>query len=134
LNIKWVERLTLPFRIEFPYSESLKKVLEDLAAARSASGFDPGKPPVIAGKVEMSVFNYWQDTLCIGTRDAFTGYQTLEARTRFFAGMFWTGCIGIVGGVVVLFHKFASGLPDRYIPLVLSIILVAVFGCFYLTV
>jgi hypothetical protein len=128
LPVKWVERLTPPFRLEFPYPDRLKKVLKELASNRKASDFDPERPPIITNDVEMSVFNYWKDTLCIGTHDAFAYYQTFEARTRFFAGMFWSGCIGTVGGTAVLFHRCVSDFPDKYIPLVLSVILVAVFG------
>lgn len=126
--VKWVERITPPFRIEFPYPEKLNNVIKELASNCKACDFELERSPIINNNVEMTVFNYWKDTLCIGAHDAFAYYQTFEARTRFFAGMFWSGCIGIVGGTAVLFFRGVSELPDKYIPFVLSVILVAIFG------
>jgi len=128
LPVKWVEQVTPPFRVEFPYPTKLKKALAELKADEKALCFNSEKPPCIGDAVEMSVFNYWKDTLCIEAHQAFAYYQTFEARTRFFAGMFWSGCIGVVGGIAVLRHTAANSLPDKSILLVLSLLIVAIFG------
>lgn len=47
LPVNLVESFIPPFRVKFPYSDNLKKVLETLAMSPSMTGFDPQKPPII---------------------------------------------------------------------------------------
>lgn len=128
LPVKWVEAVTPPFRTEFPYPQKLGKLLDNLKSGLKESEFNADGAPYIGDNITMSVFNYWKDTLCIEARQAFIYYQTFEARTRFFAGMFWAGCIGTVGGMPAFFHTAGDRLPDKSIILIFSLLIVAVFG------
>ena len=58
--------------------------------------------------------------------EGFRLYQSFEARSRFFAGMFWAGLFGIAGWVwLVIYSEMAR---DRWHLLIPSVILVIVFG------
>lgn len=126
--VKWAEKATPPFRLEFPYPLELQRVISELEKQKEASGFNPNKSLSISDDLKMSVFNYWKDKLCMKSPDGFSYYQSFEARTRYFAGMFWAGCIGVIGGLIIIFQIPNGSLDQKFGVLVLSIMIMVVFG------
>jgi hypothetical protein len=68
--------------------------------------------------------------LCLRAPTGFTFYQSFEARSRFFAGMFWAGMAGIGGGLYLV--GTVPRAPLSYAPalqmIVVSVTLVLAFG------
>jgi len=96
LNI--TERL-LPHAAAFPYALDLAKVFQ------VAQGRNDGDAPAIGadltGENLQIVFNLWKDSLALRHPEAFLLCQAEEARSRFFAGMFWAGFAGLVFSIAL---------------------------------
>lgn len=93
------ERLVAWRRERFPYATSLLGDISILREEAAAAGIDPTRLVTLQGGLSRVVFNYWKDVLAVRAPGALQYYEGFEARSRFFAGMFWAG----VGGLVVSF-------------------------------
>jgi hypothetical protein len=103
---KWAECLTSfgipPF---FPYKSVLEKMLANLENEEKASLIDKARLPDLS-EMSGTSFNYWKDALCVQAPDAFIYYQTYEARSRFYTGMFWAGAAGDLGSVFMAYSAY----------------------------
>ncbi len=127
LPVKWAEVMIPPFRNEFPYPSALSKVVEELTTHQKTALVDTKLLPEVGSQVPPSVYNYWKDYLCMNSVDGFSYYETFEARTRFFTGMFWAGCMGILCGIAILFKETNCGLVEQLAVLFTSILMVVLF-------
>lgn len=113
----------------FPYPKAMRCTLAELLKHREAS-----KHVVRIGKEDrpgiMAVFDYWKLVLCMREPRAFAYIQMLEARVRFFVGMFWAGIVGTGSAVVgaVVGSKSTDWLMAFACMFVLSGLITVVFG------
>lgn len=127
--VHWAESITRVGRSRFPYADVLRARLEQIEQESGPTGLNLNR---LVGNKDLStaIFNYWKDFLCVRSSEAFAYYQTFEARSRFFTGMFWAGAVGVVGGGAMLSQSYLSG--RSYILaaqlLVLSVSLIVAFG------
>jgi hypothetical protein len=110
MKVTLAERVSPPFTSSFPYSEDLERVLQGLHdnpaadvdkcfVRRLKAGIECSSLPCskaaprafVLDQMEAirteDLFNYWKDTLCIGSERGYEYYESYEARTRFSAGM-----------------------------------------------
>ena len=129
MPVQWAESITSRGRSNFPYPSILCGMIDQIAAERRASGLHPEHLPNV-GVLSTSTFNYWKDCVCIREPQAFVFYQSFEARSRFFAGMFWAGALGFAGSIYMAVRWHVQG--GSYLPaiqlLVLSLSLILAFG------
>jgi hypothetical protein len=117
---------------EFPYPDVLDGTIQQMAKESAACGIDALRLPRWKGSKGLSkaTFNYWKDVLCLRAPGAFAFYETFESRSRFFTGMFWAGCSGVLGAVSVLIRASNNGiwlLPALQL-LLISTVLIFAFG------
>lgn len=129
LPVRWADSVASFRRDEFPYPEMLARAVSIMQAECAACGIDPRLLPKWT-QLSAGTFNYWKDVLCLRAPTAFSFYQSYEARSRFFAGMFWAGMAGVVGGLcLVVSARFGQ---TSYTPafqlVVASLVLVVAFG------
>jgi hypothetical protein len=125
IPVDWADACTTLGRGKsFPYVQRLRHMRDRLIVERGVSNISEERLPDPAG-VSRITFNYWKDFLCIEAPAAFSFYETFEARSRFFAGMFWAGVAGLGGAVIAKISSISS--PSSQIA-VLSLTLVAAFG------
>lgn len=112
----------------FPYQESIKGIIDGIKCNPEASKINTEYIPDISKDMNIQIYNYWKDIVCIGSPEGFSNYQEFEARTRFFAGMFLAGLMGMLAALLAL---VIAGdifyMPAIYL-LILSIILSATYG------
>lgn len=123
LRVTWAERVSPPFRSDFPFPEKLRETLENLKTS-PATRLDATRIPDIRNGLSNDEFNYWKDVLCTKTKSGFEYYQTFESRVRFSAGMVWAGVIGVVVAVFMFFR--CPGVAWQM--LLVSITVYAAFG------
>ncbi|HSB68251.1 MAG TPA: hypothetical protein VLT62_02805 [Candidatus Methylomirabilis sp.] len=131
MPVQWAESVTAFGRkhSRFPYSLELVDLLQRLDAQSGATDLEAKGLPKFT-ELTAGVFNYWKDFLCIKAPEGFVYYQTFEARSRFYTGMFWAGVAGVAGFIVMLglWGKGGISLVPATQLLVLSVILVVAFG------
>ena len=126
LPVKWVERIIPPFKSVFPATEKIIEFRHVLRENPAAFHHDLTDLPEVPEIIPMAVFNHWKNLVCMNSSEGFRLYQSFEARSRFFAGMFWAGFFGIAGWVwLVVYSEMVQGRWHLLIP---SVILVIVFG------
>ncbi len=123
LKVKWAEKVSPPFRSDFPYQDELKIALETLKKSQAIK-VDTTKFPDLSGGVSEDVFNYWKDVLCAKSDKAFDYYESFETRARFSAGMVWAGVVGMIASLSMLFRCVTVG----WQLLVLSLVVYIAFG------
>lgn len=129
LPVRWAEMVITRRLSKFPYLELLERAVIRMKSEAGATNVKPERLPVLDG-FSSEGFNYWKDAICIHAPGAFAYYQTFEARTRFFTGMFWAGAVGVIGSIAMFAQTWRS---DGYLApsielAVISIALVAAFG------
>lgn len=80
----------------FPYERTVKKMFDSIKSNPQLTNIDSHVVPDLSDGLPKHVYNCWKDIVCVCSPEGFAYYQEFEARTRFFAGMFLAGCIGIV--------------------------------------
>lgn len=129
MPVHWAEIVATFRGSEFPYPDVLKKMLDQMKNEATASHLNPDLLPTLQG-VSSHTFNYWKDMLCIRAPEAFSFYQTFEARSRFFTGMFWAGLVGLVSSLIMSIKIITQQYPitPAIHLLFLSVPLIIAFG------
>lgn len=129
LPVRWADSVASFRRDDFPYPAMLARAVAIMKTEYAACGIDPRLLPEWT-HLSAGTFNYWKDVLCLRAPAAFSFYQSYEARSRFFAGMFWAGMAGVVGGLYLVVSARFEQTP--YTPalqlLIASVVLVVAFG------
>ncbi len=128
MRVRWVEYMIPPFKKSFPYDIKLIAELDELNKHYEATRHNPNNTPDLTDGLPMRVFNYWKDVLCIRSPQGFDYYQTFEAKSRYFASMFVSGLIGIIGALVLFLRADSSSCIIARQLFILSGILVLAFG------
>jgi hypothetical protein len=81
---------------EFPYGKEVKEMFDSIKTHHQLTYVETGLIPDLTNGLPKHVYNCWKDMVCVCSPEGFAYFQEFEARTRFFAGMFLAGCIGIV--------------------------------------
>jgi len=120
------------FRKEtFPFPDMLTSHLACLNKHSQATKHDPEKTPDISdlSKDELIVtFNYWKDVLSMECPEAFDYYQSYEAQTRYYAGIYFTSLIGLLGGISLVIRAGMLFYYPGFILIVTSFVLLLAFG------
>jgi hypothetical protein len=104
---RWAEYVISFGRSPFPYHSLLKDMLDQMEKEADASYLDKTQLPNL-NKMSSITFNYWKDVLCVQSPEAFSFYQTYEARSRFFTGMFWAGAAGFLGSMFMAYNAYLN--------------------------
>ncbi len=96
MPVQWAERLVSLGRSGFPFENKLRMMLDDIKRECKIGNFDPQHAPLVDERISPSTFNYWKDFLCARAPESFSYYQSFEARSRFYTGMFWAGAVGVL--------------------------------------
>ena|GEM_PF-4370950 len=113
----------------FPYPSAMQCTLNELVRHEEVRNdvvhFLPEEKPGI-----MAVFDYWKLVICNREPRAFAYIQSLEARVRFFVGMFWAGVLGAGSALVSVIagSKSADWVVASICLLTLSGLVTVVFG------
>ena len=114
---------------DFPYVTVLKRSLGKLKTCErnATSGILlPGKndPGAVAA------FDYWKHILALHAPPLFAIAEQLEARVRFFVGMFWAAAVGVTCAILTLVSlPPVTGFVDlRVIHLCMSAVMLLLFG------
>ena len=94
------------FGERFPYRRVLQDIFNDLQD-QGGRGSDVSVPD--NDERAMVVFDFWKVVLCMRSPHAFSFIQSLEARVRFFVGVFWAGCVGLAGAIVAISVSLSRG-------------------------
>jgi hypothetical protein len=89
---------------------------------RRGSTIKVRKPDVI----HKTIIKKWKHALCHRSPEAYTYFQTVEARSRFAAAMLWAGVLGVTGSVGYI-AVIGSSVAVSQLALV-SILLTVIFG------
>jgi hypothetical protein len=81
---------------EFPYGKTVKEMFDSIKTHHRLTHVETELIPELTNGLPKHVYNCWKDIVCVCSPEGFAFFQEFEARTRFFAGMFLAGCIGIV--------------------------------------
>jgi hypothetical protein len=133
-SVYYTEFLTPPklfHKDTFPYPELLVKSLERINAMTNATKHDTTKTPVIAGLPEADIviaFNYWKDVLSMECPDGFDYYQSHEAQTRFYSGIFISSLIGFLFSIIILIRAQMFFYYPGLILFITSLILLLTIG------
>lgn len=133
-SVYYTEYLTPPKifnKDTFPYPDFLVKNLSRLNALTNATKHDKDKTPVIEGLPESDIvlaFNYWKDVLSMKCPDAFDYYQSHEAQTRFYSGIFISSLIGFLCSIIILIRAQMIFYYPGFILLITSLILLLAIG------
>ncbi len=88
------------FKQKFPYPEEINVqtdiIKKYLYYEKKFSLFSPLIHPV-----NIKVFNYWKEVLCIHSPEGFEYYQEYEIRTRFFSSIIFSAFAGVIISVVI---------------------------------
>lgn len=133
-SVYYTEFLTPPKFFQkdtFPYPEVLEKNLERLNQLTDATKHKKRKTPVIKGLPKSDIvmaFNYWKDVLSMECPGAFDYYQSHEAQTRFYAGIFISSLVGFVCSVIILIRAGMILYYPGLVLLITSLILLITIG------
>jgi len=105
----------------------LKTTVEVLEREAAACDIQPHKLPRW-DRLSADTFNYWKDVLSFRAPEAFAFYQTFEMRSRFFAGMFWAGALGVLGAIYAVIEYRGGAMLWIGQLLALSAAMVVAFG------
>jgi len=94
LKVNWAEMSFPPFRAIFPFEKQMLRILKEFHDSHKVGNFDINSLPELSGYNE-NFYNYWKDTLCIAEPVGFHYYESYEIRSRFAAGMVWSGICGL---------------------------------------
>ncbi len=125
LPVRWVEQVIPPFKSTFPSIRRLSTFRAEVIANAAHFSHDVTRLPSLGQTVPMSVFNHWKNLVCLNSADGFRYYQDFEARSRFFAGMFWASLVGVVLPLAAL---HATSWPPVLQLIVPSALLLVLFG------
>jgi hypothetical protein len=81
---------------KFPYERTVGEMFNSISNHSQLTNVDKKFIPDLSNGLPKHIYNCWKDIVCVCSPDGFAYYQEFEARTRFFAGMFLAGCLGIV--------------------------------------
>lgn len=109
MPVQWAEAVASFGRSRFPFGPKLRGMLREIKDECAATNLRPESLPTVE-KLSSSTFNYWKDFLCARAPEAFLYYQSFEARSRFYTGMFWAGAVGIIGGGVTVLRSYMANL------------------------
>lgn len=123
----WYGRL---INSNFPYVPMLEVSAGELNEQLAFS------PKVVAPKQTrsiMSLFDFWKTTLCHESPATFSLVQSLEGRVRWFVGMFWAACTGLLGGLIAaIVSAVRGGASDPWLaPAVAAGLISALVGLFF---
>ena len=128
LPVSWAEYITPPFKNEFPYTNYLKESLDSIKKHSKDYHMNPDLLPEIQDSLKDDTFKYWKVSLCLRSPSLFDYTQLFEGRVRFFVGMWWSGIIGSISGICMLFITNNIYLSPALSILMLSIFLTLIFG------
>ncbi len=83
--------VTIYYNYPFPYHPAWERLFSYL----QGNCFEEGAFNLPDRKDMHASYNFFKSVLCSYVPNAFAYTQTLEARVRLFAGMFWSGLLGI---------------------------------------
>ncbi|MCH9694854.1 MAG: hypothetical protein K0U72_10125 [Gammaproteobacteria bacterium] len=109
----------------FPYLESLDQFLGALESTESAAQL---RRDLRESTHPQLLFNYWKDRLCLEAPGGFAQYVHFEARSRFFAGMFWAGLLGVIASVVMAARAGSLTAPAVWQAFLISVVIVLIFA------
>jgi hypothetical protein len=89
------EKSSPPFNAQFPFEKQLASINTEFNKFPKVGNFDINNLPELNGYNE-HFYNYWKNTLCIVEPVGFHYYESYEIRSRFAAGMVWSGICGLV--------------------------------------
>ncbi|MEI6050201.1 MAG: hypothetical protein WCS03_14965 [Bacteroidota bacterium] len=133
-SVYFTEYLTPPRLFQkdtFPYPNELEKAIKRLNKLSKATKHDINKTPDIEGLPESDIihaFNYWKDTLSMECPEAFDYYQTHEAQTRFYSGIFISSLIGLICSIIILIRASMTFYYPGVILLSVSLVLLFTIG------
>lgn len=117
----------------FPYPRALRHQLKALAKAKILKNRtknpnrrkirlpDDNDPNGIA------LFDYWKDVLLMRAPDTSPLIESLEARSRFFVGMFWASFLGTISGIILMaVCLLRNGFKDYWFILVACFVLISI--------
>ena len=112
--VDWSEHLIPNFRVQFPFTENLKRNLVDFKNYSEALNLNEEKLPKLERDIiPPSVYNHWKDILSMNSENGFEHYQSFETRSRYFASMLWAGYIGVGSSIYFGYEalKYSCYLP-----------------------
>ncbi len=128
LPVNWIEKSIPPFRVEFPYPQLLKEMVDILSSHGRVTRHDHSKVPDLSMGLPMDVFNYWKDVLCVNSTEGFEYYQSFETRVRLFAGINWAAWVGVIGSLSIVARSGSISNRVAVSLLFLSLVLLATFA------
>jgi hypothetical protein len=109
---------------QFPYPTLLKETAEKLRAHGCLGGTQRFIEPT---NTAMTVFDYCKVFICTRSQSAFSQIEGLEARVRFYVGMFWSALVSLaIGAIALTFQIWKQHRVDvRWLAVLTDIVVVS---------
>lgn len=130
IPVDWADSIVPPYKSKFPYLDKLEETYSFLEKNAEMVLINPKiMPQFHKDKEKMRLFlNYCKCPLCMYAPQSFVYYETFEARSRLFVGIFWAGILGVIGFLIMLIRVWNFTFIPAWHLFFMSTALVIPFG------